>query len=339
MTRTGYRWLLLGCSSIAQNRVLPALRATGQEVVGALGSDADRAAEYAQRNRIPASGDYRDGLNGWEADAVYISTTNEKHLALAAEAARCGLHVLSEKPLADNFEDSRAIVAACENAGVVLGVNHHLVESGLNRAIRELVRAGHIGQIRAVRIFHSRLLAEHMRGWRLSDIPGAGVVPDIGSHDASLLIPLMDPAEPVDVAAIGVRQGEWHAGSDDAAMSILRFDNDAIAQIHAGFTTPYGFTGVEVLGSAGAIRADGAITAFGTGPITLADESGTRVVPVDDERNPYEIVVDAFANAIAGEGTPTVTGADSLKVQALVAAMEQSASTGTRVHLRNWELV
>ncbi len=55
-------------------------------------------------------------LGNTDVDAVYISTTNEKHLPQALAALRAGKHVLCEKPLALTLEDARAMVWAAEEA-------------------------------------------------------------------------------------------------------------------------------------------------------------------------------------------------------------------------------
>lgn len=337
MTAPRLRWALLGASWIAESRMIPALRRSGQEIVAVLSGDPERASEYAGRNGIDASGSYAGGLPALDVDAVYISATNDRHRALAEQAAAQGLHVLCEKPLADSVEDARAIVRACERAGVVLGVNHHLVAAGANEKIRELVRSGAIGELRAVRVFHSRLLPEALRGWRIGGGPGAGVLPDVGTHDASLIDALLHPARPREAYAIGVRQGGWGARSDDAAMAVIRFDGDVVVQTHDGFTTPHAFVGMEVLGSAGAIVGTDVTSQDPIGTVALTDDSGRREIPVDDRGDLYDKVVSAFAGAVRGDGRPTVTGEEGLRATLLASALARSAETGSPVHLENWE--
>src|SRR5690606_19303775 len=61
----------------------------------------------------------------WDAwpegpDAIVVTSANAHHKDLVLEAARRGVHVLCEKPLATNVPDAEAMVAACREAGVVL---------------------------------------------------------------------------------------------------------------------------------------------------------------------------------------------------------------------------
>ena len=60
-----------------------------------------------------------DGL-----EAVHVAGPVSRHAEVAIAAARRGLHVLCEKPLAASLDEARAVVAAIEQAGVVGAVNY-----------------------------------------------------------------------------------------------------------------------------------------------------------------------------------------------------------------------
>ena len=137
------RWGLIGASTIAKQFMINAIRnQPDAEIVAVMSSNADRATAYAQENGIAQGVGSLDALLGSGVDAVYISTTNELHLEQALAAAKAGKHVLCEKPLALNSADARKIVAACKEAGVVLGTNHHLRNAGAHRAMRDAIKAG-----------------------------------------------------------------------------------------------------------------------------------------------------------------------------------------------------
>jgi predicted dehydrogenase len=94
------RWGLIGASTIASEHMISAMRGQGDEIAVVLSSDAARGADYAARHDIPASATDLDAAVGSEIDAVYISTTNERHHPQALAAIAAGKHVLCEKPLA-----------------------------------------------------------------------------------------------------------------------------------------------------------------------------------------------------------------------------------------------
>lgn len=58
-------------------------------------------------------------------DAVYITTPNTRHTELATRAARAGLHVFCEKPMATNLPDARAVLEAAEAGAGVFQVGHN----------------------------------------------------------------------------------------------------------------------------------------------------------------------------------------------------------------------
>src|SRR5512138_2931062 len=118
-------WGLVGASDIARTRMIEAIRAQpDSDVVAIMSSDAERARRFAAANGIAHAYDSLDALvSDPTVDVVYISTTNELHAEQTLAAARAGKHVLCEKPLALALDDARAMVAACQAAGVVMGTN------------------------------------------------------------------------------------------------------------------------------------------------------------------------------------------------------------------------
>jgi 1,5-anhydro-D-fructose reductase (1,5-anhydro-D-mannitol-forming) len=328
------RWGLIGASDIAETRLIPAMRRLGHDVVAVGSGSADWAATYADRNGIPVSGSVEDIVARDDIDAVYISSTNEHHRAQTELAAAAGVHVLCEKPLALSVEDGRAMIEACERAGVTLATNHHLPGSGIHRTIRRLVADGAVGRVLGVRVFHAVTLPERLRGWRLGSPAGGGVTMDITCHDASVLNPLLG-ALPADVVALAASQGPWGAAAEDAVMATLRYADGTLVQTHDAFTIGYAPTGLQVLGSDGSIDSPGAMVQDPVGTILLRDASGEREVEPDDRRDLYELNLAAFAAAVRGEGTPSATGVDGLRAIQVALAVREAAESGQRVSITN----
>ncbi|HUG62362.1 MAG TPA: Gfo/Idh/MocA family oxidoreductase, partial [Methylomirabilota bacterium] len=265
-----------------------------------------------------------------EVDAVYISTTNEKHLSQTLAAARAGKHVLCEKPLALTLDDAKAMRDACAAAGVVMGTNHHLRNAGTHRAMRKAIKDGLIGRPLAARVFHAVYLPEHLQGWRLTT-PGAGggVVLDIPVHDADTLRFVLDD-EPVSVAAMTQSSGMASAGLEDGSMVVATFRSGLIAQAHDGFTTGYASTGFEVHGSEGSLIGRDCMTQKAIGSVTLRNADGERELEIDRE-NLYARSVRAFHAAVRGEGAPSASGDDGVRSLAFGLAALEAARTGRTV--------
>ncbi len=325
---TTLRWGLIGASDIAAGRMIPAMRRLGHRVTALCSSSAPRGAAYATAHDIPfVTTDPAALLARDDVDAVYISTTNELHLPHAVAAAAAGRHVLCEKPLALSLADAWAVVDACAAAGVVLAVNHHLPGAATHRRIRELVSSGAVGRPLAVRVFHAVSLPERLRGWRLTDpAAGAGVVLDISSHDASVTNALL--GTPLEATALTVRQGDWEAAVEDAAMSVVRYAGDVLVQSHDAFTVAHARTGLEVHGTEGSITALDVMTQDPVGTVTLRDASGVREIDVPGRRDLYEVILEGFGHAVDGTGEPTVTGRAGVHALAVALAIRQAARSG-----------
>ena len=323
-------WALIGASTIASQYMIGAIRAQPEASVDwVISGDADRAARYASDHNIPKSGiAITDALDDPLVDAVYISSTNEKHSAQAIAAIAAGKHVLCEKPLAMTVEQATEMVVAAQDARVVFATNHHLRCSGSHRAVRDLIQAGRIGKVLSARIFHAVHLPESLRGWRIDSADsGGGVVPDITVHDADVVRFLLgeDPQSVVaQVSASGMGQGV-----EDSAMSVWDMPSGAMVMSHESFTHPFAGSGFEVHGTEGSIFAQGVMTQKPVGMVELATAQGREAVPFPDH-DLYTFGVARFCAAVAGNGVPAADGWDGVKSLAVAKAVLQAASSGAR---------
>ncbi len=323
------RWALIGASTIASEHVIGAIRSTeGGEIVRVVSGSPERGAEYARTHDIPASGtSVEEAVSDASVDAVYISTTNEKHFAQAMAAVEAGRHVLCEKPLAMTVEEAAGMVAAAEKAGVVFATNHHLRCSGSHRKMRALIKEGRIGDVLSVRVFHAVHLPGHLQGWRINSAEaGGGVIPDITVHDADVVRFLLGE-DPVSVVAKMAVSGMGQ-GVEDSAMSVWNMPSGAMVMSHESFTHPYAGSGLEVHGTKGSIFARGVMTQQPVGKITLVTEAGEEEVPFSGH-NLYAQGLADFMAAVNGGGRPAADGWDGVKSLAVALAVREAAQSGT----------
>jgi 1,5-anhydro-D-fructose reductase (1,5-anhydro-D-mannitol-forming) len=331
------RWGLIGASDIAATRLIPAIRAHGDEVVAVQSGTAEWAAQFARSHGISQSTTAVDELCRGDLDAVYVSSTNEKHRSQVAIATAAGKHVLCEKPMALTIEDARSMTEGAQRAGVVLAVNHHLPGAATHRAMQRLVRNGAIGVPLAVRVSHAVTLPARLRGWRLADVAGGGVIMDITCHDASAVNALLGTL-PLEATALAVRQGQWgddpdagRPGSPDAVMATLRYEGNVLVHTHAAFTVGHVPTRLEVLGTEGAILAHDVMTQDPCGTVHLRTASGEHEVELLSRPDLYSVVLHEFAEAVAGHGVPSVTAAAGLMALSVALAVQESAANGRSV--------
>lgn len=320
------RWALIGASTIAREWVAPAIRETGGTVAVVMSSNAERGAAYARDNGIARSTtSLAEALEG--VDAVYVSTTNELHRDQVLAAAAAGRHVLCEKPLALTLDDARAMVGACEKAGVVMATNHHLRNAGTHRAMRAAIEAGRIGRPLFARVFHAVYLPSHLQGWRIDNAAaGGGVVLDITVHDADTMRFVLGE-EPVAVSAMVQHAGMGGEGIEDGVMGVVRFRSGLLAQFHDAFTTAHARTGFEVHGTEGSLVATDCMTQKPVGSVVLRTAAGEDSLPVE-HGDLYVRGLTAFHAAMRGEGAPAASGADGVRSIALAVAALEAARTG-----------
>jgi 1,5-anhydro-D-fructose reductase (1,5-anhydro-D-mannitol-forming) len=329
------RFGLIGASFVAASRVAPALRRAGASVTGLFDTDEERFKLWQDQGLAIMTSKLSELLTS-DIDAVYVSSRNAQHAQHAIAAAKAGKHVLLEKPMALSVADAEAVIQAADDAGVQLAVNHHLPGSPLHVTARRLVSEGRIGALYSVRINHAVLLPESLREWRLEPTPGGGVVFDITVHDASVLNPLFG-SPPARVTALGASQATWnHSGTRDSVMTVIEFEPNAdgvagLAQTHDAFNVPFPGTSMEIHGERGAIVIGDAMTQETLGTVTLHTADGATEIEVDCSPDLYDINVAALLRAIAGDGSPTATGADGLAALQIALAAEASLESGSSV--------
>jgi len=323
-------WGLIGASDIADTRMIPAINAQPDaRVVAVVSAKGERARQLSASHAIPNAYDALEALLGDPAvDAVYISSTNERHLAQALAAARAGKHVLCEKPLALTIADARRMVDACREAGVVMGTNHHLRNAASIRTLQRLVVDGAIGTPLAARVFHAVYLPPRLQGWRLTDpAAGGGVIFDITVHDADTLRFVLGSGV-LEATALSATQGLASGALEDAVMGVLRFENGVLAQFHDAFTVAHARTGLELHGTGGSLYATDVMTQEPVGQIILRRDGREEQIAIEAPEDLYARSVRLFDAAIRGDGQPSATGEDGIRSLAVALAVRESAATG-----------
>ena len=216
------RWGVLSTANI-NRKVIPATQGADRcEVVAIASRDPARAESAASEYGIGrAYGSYDALLADPDIDAVYNPLPNDLHAPWTIAAAESGKHVLCEKPLAMDSAEAERMIAACEEAGVVL------MEAFMYRlhptweAVRELVASGRIGEPRAVQSWFSYFNDDPAD---IRNIPasGGGALYDIGCYCVNLSRMLFG-AEPVRILGSVTRDPVM--GIDTLTSGILEFPN------------------------------------------------------------------------------------------------------------------
>jgi predicted dehydrogenase len=192
---------ILGAATIAPMALIRPARALPEvEVAAVAARDPGRAAAFAKRQRIPrVHASYEALLADASLDAVYIPLPNGLHGEWTLRALDAGKHVLCEKPLASNAAEAARMAEAAERAGRVLIEAFHWRHHPLAARMREILRAGEIGEVRHVEASTCiPLLVPGNIRFRY-DLAG-GALMDIGSYAVNMVRWLAE-AEPEVISA------------------------------------------------------------------------------------------------------------------------------------------
>ncbi len=97
-------------------------------------------------------GDYQQVLEDKEVDVVELLTPHHLHCPMTVEAARAGKHISVQKPMALSAAEADEMIAAADKAGVRLRVYETFVFYAPAVRARQMIEAGEIGEVRAIRM-------------------------------------------------------------------------------------------------------------------------------------------------------------------------------------------
>ena len=135
---------------------------------GALSSSAERSKASAPDYDIPderAYGSYEEMLDAesklpddQRIDFVSVTTPNHTHFEIAKAAVESGFNVICDKPMTFDLAQAEELAEAVDQSDVVFAVSHNYTGYPLVRQAREMIMAGELGEIQAVR-------ASYIQGW------------------------------------------------------------------------------------------------------------------------------------------------------------------------------
>ena len=251
---------ILGAGMIAEYhaQAVAANAAAGARLRAVGHYDRQRFGEIEGRFGVPCLAE-AELLQRPDVDVVCICTPSGQHAAQAIAAARAGKHVLVEKPMAIRLEDADAMIAACRENGVALGVAFQSRTKPVFQRIHAAIQAGALGELTLGLVnlpyFRPQRYFDQA-AWRGTwAVDGGGVLMNQGIHQIDLLgWYLGSPVEVKSYALTLQRQIEV----EDTLCASLRFANGALAAINATTTAEPGFPPrLEIYGTLGGVQVEG----------------------------------------------------------------------------------
>lgn len=324
------------------------------EFVAVCGRDAAKAGQFAAQYGVRAFTDVEQMLEVAGVQALFVCTPHPLHAAVSEAAARAGIHLLIEKPLASNLADCDRILEAAKAGGATVGTVSQRRFFAPCQRIRRAIGEGKIGRpvLGSVNMYGWRDQAYYESDpWRGSwSGEGGGVLVNQAPHQLDLLRWYMGPIE--ELAGFWGNLNHPYIEVEDTAVAVLRFKNGGLGNIVVSNSqNPALYGKVSIHGSNGAsvgVQTDG-------GAMFIAGVSGMAEPPVNDlwtvpgeaglleqwqqEDREFFSRIDAteyyhrlqiedFLQAILEGREPAVTGEDGRATVEIFEAIYRSQQTG-----------
>jgi predicted dehydrogenase len=342
---------VIGCGRIATNHVAALRRIDGVAVVAVADIDEERANTFASLHGVPSAYTDIDRMFQAGLDAVTVCTPHPAHVDGVLAAARHGVHVLCEKPIATSLDEADRMIDATDRARVLFGVLFQRRFWPAATAIRRAIDEGRLGPpitggVLARFNRDAEYYADQWRGRWATE--GGGVLMTQAIHHIDLLQWYMGPATRVTGRYANLAHQDV-IEVEDTVGAVVEFASGAIATISAGTSFNPGL-GAQVWVSDASGRT-ASVTEFPEG-VGFADlwslpgeEAYEQVyrpgmpfdIPLAEIHRhlvPYHTMqIEDFVRAVRAGREPAVTGREAVKSLEIVQAIYESSRTGAPVSL------
>jgi predicted dehydrogenase len=330
------RYAVVGLGHIAQVAVLPAFAHArrNSSLVAVVSDDATKRRGIAKKYELDQTYSYAEYERCLEeVDAVYIALPNSMHAEYTIRAAKAGVHVLCEKPMAVTVQECQHMIAACTKYRVKLMIAYRLHFEEINLKTIDLIRKGRIGE---PKFFNSSFsLTVRPGNIRTQADLGGGTLYDLGVYCINAARYLFR-SEPTEVLAMSVNAGAQKLSEiDESTGALLRFRDDRLAI----FVTSFNAADVgayRIVGTKGQIRVDPAYE-YAEGlryELTVNGKTTKKIIGKRDQFAPELLY---FSDCILKDRKPEPSGEDGMQDVRIVQALYRSAKTARAVRIPPFE--
>jgi predicted dehydrogenase len=234
-------------------KVLTRAAAKSQQlkIVAGFSRSEEKRLAFQRELGIPAAPELKALLSDPGIQGVILTVPNEQHLPVAAEVAKAGKHVYTEKPIASTLEDGLEIAALEQKYGITVTVGHSARLMAGIRRIRAAIDAGELGRVAFLEANFSneRALELTPKTWRwYKDKAPGGPLSQLAIHQFDVMHYL--GGEILEAGSMASKLSPVGAEVDDQSMTLLKFTDGKVGYIGSCWTSP-GVFAVRVFGSKG----------------------------------------------------------------------------------------
>jgi predicted dehydrogenase len=320
------KWGIIGFGQISRDQVAPAFNETpNAKLVGIYDYSIDVGKQAASIYDCKYYTTLDELLSDHEIDAVYIATPNAFHCEHTLAAAKQKKHILCEKPMALNTLQCEAMINACHDNGVKLGIGYMGRFNSYNIKVKQLIMQKKIGTLKSIRGYFS-FINENRQAWRFNPaVSGGGPIMDLGIHLINLLH-FLQPNRIAEIIGVATKRDQQ---IELTAAALLKLNDDIICELDCSYELPL-MQGFEIYGSDGSIIVTSSLFQGPGGAITVLNANGSEQLSVI-EKNPYVLELTEMMMAIRGEKEHSISGNDGIDDIRIAEAWFKSITTGQRI--------
>ncbi len=336
-------WGIISTGRHPDSKMAPAINAASDaSLVAVLSRNKARAEAFASKHGATSAYTNIDELlTNSSVDVVYIASPNALHAEQAIAAASRGKHVLVEKPMALSPQDCEAMIDACNQFGVLLGVGFHLRHHPGHKRLGEMLAQGVLGTIAFAEANWGRgsrgqtkppPRTELQAWWDDPSLVGAGAFMATGVHCVDTLRHVLRK----EVETISAMTDSTESAPLEELLALnMTFEGGILGRVMTGRRTPdYTHNDVTIYGSLGSACVRGSIDMAYGGTLEVA----TSDVTVSEKYGPdpielYKNQVEAYCMAVSSGAALPASGFDGLKAAEITQGMLRSKETGRTVKI------
>lgn len=333
----------IGCGGIARHHAarlcqLPkSVRFTATADLNRKAADS-LARDFGDGHDVAVFTDYRDLLKSGKVDAVLVCTPTYLHAPPVIAAARAGVHVFCEKPMALKLGDAHRMAEACEHHGVHLTIGFVRRFDSFWGCMRKIVESGTLG---GPVVWRSVSAGHQSTVWMRDADKGGGPLMDGGVHNYDFALQMFGPAETVQASS--VRFDATSLGADTTS-AIVTFAAGHQLTMNWSWGMPPGVSssGIDdIIGPVGALPIRPAIpekTPKGFDPqrqaaLVVSTKGGAQRVRTYRQEDMFTQQLKHVCRHFARDTQPLVTAADGIKALEIAVAVLKSGRTRRTIRL------
>lgn len=215
-----------------------------------------RGSKWAKELGVPFENDLIKCLERQDVDAVAVSSPTNMHKDIMVSAANAGKHIFTEKVMALNVKECKAIYEAVKETGVKFCISFPHRTLPQNLFVKMAVEQKLIGEVTLLRVrnAHNGAVANWLPAHFYDVVQcGGGAMMDLGAHPMYLSRWLLGKPKRLTAMFNSFTGKEV----EDNAVATIEFENNAIAIVETGFVSTHSPFSLELYGTDGSVFVGG----------------------------------------------------------------------------------